>query len=49
MTVKWTPDDVLKAMNEALTPSQNGNGKVKLLDQLKSQAKAITPRPAEGK
>ena len=49
MAIKWTPDDVLKAMNEALAPSQNGNGKAKLLDQLKSQAQAITPRPAEGK
>lgn len=34
MAIKWTEQDVIKAMNEALTPPENGTKGANVLQQL---------------
>lgn len=41
MSVKWTEADVIKAMNEALSPSQNGNGRANLIKQLTAKRRVL--------
>jgi len=37
--IKWKKSDVIKAFNEAMSPSQNGQGTNQLLQQLLAKAK----------
>ena len=44
--IRWTENDVIAAINEALAPSQDGTGRTNLLGQLKvkAQEKETLPR-----
>lgn len=39
MAIKWSEADVIKAMNEALSPSQNGTGSASQFQQLLNKVK----------